>query len=510
MSITLLDVLFAVTGVFLLHRVAARGLKPKLPLPPGPKGLPVIGNVHQMPTSYEWFTFADWAKKWGDIISVTLLGQTLVILDNPRHAVELLDRRSNIYSDRPVLMMAGELVGWNQALALSRYGDRFKEYRKFFHKVIGSRSNLQRFHGLVETETHKFLRRVLHSPDEVHAHIRKTAAAISLMISHGYKVQEGHDAYVEVVNDAMDKFTVATATGAFLVDILPVLRYIPQWFPSAEFQRKAAAWRTCLTDMTEIPFEFVKEQMRAGTNVPNLVSELLTTEELTPEKLYNIEWSGASLYAGGADTTVSSIHGFFLAMTLFPDAQRKAQEEIDAVIGPDRLPTLEDRPNLPYVDALVKEVFRYHPVVPMGLPHRVTQDDEYAGYLIPKDTIILANVWKFLHDPEVYDEPMTFNPSRFLASEGKEPECDPRDFCFGFGRRVCPGLLLADVSVWTSCAMTLATLDISHAMENGKVVEVEDVYLSGTISHPKPFKCSIKSRSAGAESLVLSPEREVA
>lgn len=110
----------------------------------------------------------------GDIVSVSLLGQTLVILDNPRHAVELLDRRSNIYSDRPVLMMAGELVGWNQALALSRYGDRFKEYRKFFHKVIGSRSNLQRFHGLVETETHKFLRRVLHGPDEVHAHIRKS------------------------------------------------------------------------------------------------------------------------------------------------------------------------------------------------------------------------------------------------------------------------------------------------------------------------------------------------
>lgn len=89
----------------------------------------------------------------------------------------------------------------------------------------------------------------------------RTAAAISLMISHGYKVQDGHDAYVEVVNDAMDKFTVATATGAFLVDILPVLRYIPQWFPGAGFQRKAAAWRTCLTDMTEIPFEFVKEQM---------------------------------------------------------------------------------------------------------------------------------------------------------------------------------------------------------------------------------------------------------
>lgn len=81
------------------------------------------------------------------------------------------------------------------------------------------------------------------------------------MISHGYKVQDGHDAYVEVVNDAMDKFTVATATGAFFVDFMPILRYIPKWFPGAMFQRKAAAWRERLTDMAEIPFEFVKVQM---------------------------------------------------------------------------------------------------------------------------------------------------------------------------------------------------------------------------------------------------------
>ena len=84
---------------------------------------------------------------------------------------------------------------------------------------------------------------------------------------------------------------------------------------------------------------------------------------------------------------------FFLAMTVFPDAQRKAQEEIDRVIGQNRLPSFEDRENLPYIDATVKEVLRWHPVAPMGLPHTSTEDDVCEGYFIPKGSMLFANVW---------------------------------------------------------------------------------------------------------------------
>jgi cytochrome P450 len=84
---------------------------------------------------------------------------------------------------------------------------------------------------------------------------------------------------------------------------------------------------------------------------------------------------------------------FFLAMTLYPEIQRKAQEEIDRVIGPSRLPGFEDRPHLPYIDAIVKEVLRWHPVAPMGIPHMTTEDDVYEGYLIPKGAYLLPNIW---------------------------------------------------------------------------------------------------------------------
>ena len=90
---------------------------------------------------------------------------------------------------------------------------------------------------------------------------------------------------------------------------------------------------------------------------------------------------------------VASLHTFFLAMVLFPEAQRNAQEELDRVVGFSRLPEYEDRENLPYINALCKELLRWHPITPIGTPHNVTQDDVINGYFIPAGTIILGNTW---------------------------------------------------------------------------------------------------------------------
>ena len=162
-------------------------------------------------------------------------------------------------------------------------------------------------------------------------------------------------------------------------------------------------------------------------------------------------------------------------MTLHPDVLKKAQNEIDSVVGNDRLPDYADRQNLPYVDALVKEVLRWNSVVPigtiyllflfpfsyldlLGVPHRVMEDDIYNGYFIPKGSLVIANIWQVLlslsfwssslsnkrqltHDPRTYTNPMTFNPDRFLPSENRKPELDPRQICFGFGRRYVHFLL---------------------------------------------------------------------
>ncbi|KAG1886216.1 cytochrome P450 [Suillus subluteus] len=318
----------------------------------------------------------------------------------------------------------------------------------------------------------------------------------------------------------MNGISQATTPGAFMVDILPLLAKVPAWFPCAGFQRIAREWRETLEEMVSAPHKLVKEQMAAGIAPTSFTSNLLEGCAMSAEEDHIVKWSALSLYGGGTDTTVSAIYSVFLAMTLFPDLQKKAQAEIDAVVGPDRLPSFADRDSLPYIEALVKEVLRWNVVSPTGFPHRVTEDDDHDGYYIPKGSMVLSNIWFMLNDQRTYANPSQFNPERFLTNDGKEPEMDPRMICFGFGRRICPGLHLADASIWISTAMSLAVFDISKVVENG--VEITPEFepsldsircvayfvMSGagldkhTPSHPKPFKCSIKPRSATALGLI--------
>ena len=123
-------------------------------------------------------------------------------------------------------------------------------------------------------------------------------------------------------------------------------------------------------------------------------------------------------------------------MVLNPGAMRKAQEELDRVVGRDRLPDFSDRENLPYIDAVVKEVLRWAAPVPLSVPNRVIQDDEYRGYFIPAGSTVIQNVWAIFRDPSIYPDPETFNPDRFLKDGKTNPSVfNPETRVFGAGRR---------------------------------------------------------------------------
>ena len=285
------------------------------------------------------------------------------------------------------------------------------------------------------------------------------------------------------------------------------MRHVPDWFPGAGFKRTAVRWKKCVQQIASLPYEWVKKGVAEGTAKPSYVQALLEkgVENMTEEEQFVAKWSAASLYTGGADTTVSSICCFYLAMALFPEVQKKAQAEIDRVVGTDRLPTFSDRDDLPYVDAVVKEVLRWHPVAPMGLPHVTAEDDIYEGYYIPKGAMLMPNIYGFMHDPAVFKDPYTFNPDRFL---GPNPEPDTHTLAFGFGRRICPGRELADSSVFLSIATSLAAFNISKPLENGVEVEPVVKFKPGVISHPEPFKVTIRPRSEKAAALVKAVEEE--
>jgi cytochrome P450 len=263
-------------------------------------------------------------------------------------------------------------------------------------------------------------------------------------------------------------------------------------------------------DTVDKPFKYVKYQMAHNASHPSLVSKLLEQAPekrlIGPEEEFIIKWTAASLYTGGADTTVSTLSTFFLAMSLFPEVQKKAREEIDRVVGNGRLPTFEDRENLPYVEAIVSEALRWHPIAPLAIPHVVEQDDIYEGFLFPKGTLIIPNTWWFLHDPEAYPEPMEFRPERHL---GDEPAPNPRLYCYGYGRRICPGRVLADSSLFLTIASSLAAFNIKKALDaTGKEVEPKVEFTPGIISHPVPFGCRIEARSREYERLIRNVEKD--
>lgn len=318
---------------------------------------------------------------------------------------------------------------------------------------------------------------------------------------------------MNLIDHMMNQFLDSIALLAWIVDGIPALKHLPEWLPGMSFKTTAREWKEISVMTAEIPYAFTRQQMTGWTDQTSLVQQLVENcinsdpeQKLRYEDEKAIKFSAAALYGGGAETTISSLSGFVLAMLKFPDVQRKAQEEIDGVIGNGRLPQHEDRERLPYVDAVVKEALRWWPVTPLGIPHSVDEDIEYRGYLIPKGTILVPSIWWFLHDPEVYQDPLSFDPTRFISPRD---EPDPSNVAFGFGRRICPGRHLAETSLFLTIAQLLATFNIDKALDaEGKVIEPPVESTPGIVDHPRPFAYRLAPRSAAHRELVQNVEKE--
>ncbi|KAF7360792.1 Cytochrome P450 [Mycena venus] len=486
---TITDGIVAAAALGLCYRLYKRWTA--LPLPPGPNGLPLIGNVLDMPKSHAWKTFAQWGDIYGGIMSVTLLGQPFVILNDPAMATEILDKRGNLYADRPTLEMA-HMSGWDRVLGGTRYGD--KEYRWLIGKVIGTKGSVVKFNAVEEYQANMLLKRVLEDPRGFDAATRKTMGALALHLTYGYKIkEEGNDPLVDLADKAVAEFSEVTRPGAFLVDVMPILKYVPSWFPGAGFKSLAKTCKKSSDDLADVPFAYVQEQMLNGQETESYVSNLLHEKDLSEERLNQIKWSASSLYAGAADTTVCVVTAYFLAAAKYPEIQTKAQAEIDAVVGQNRLPTLEDRKSLPYIEAICKELMRWLPVAPLAIPHRAMADGMYNNYFIPKDSLVIANVWKFLHDPNVYKDPFIFNPDRFL---GPNPSPDPTDLgVFGYGLFALEPTSQMSRSGSTSQRLLRGSQSLVPLDSSGNEVDPVAETMDGIISRPIPFTCKVAPRS---------------
>ncbi|KAF6829462.1 cytochrome p450 oxidoreductase [Colletotrichum musicola] len=479
-----------------------------LPLPPGPKGLPIVGNLKDLPPpgsfgSKHWLKFKD---EYGPLSSITIMGNTIILINDAQLALDILDKRST-YSSRSQPFLGGELVGWKHNTAFIPDGDVLRHRRKGFGRIIGSNAAASQFNGLLEAEVAHFLLHLLESPEQLQDHIKRSAGTMILKLVYGYNAEQTkQDPLIYIVQKVMDDLAEFAAPGTYLVDTFPILRHVPDWFPGTGWKKLARQWKNELAETVEKPYAFVEYQRAQGRDIPCYVSRLIEHSGDSPEEVQSNKWAAQSLYTGGADTTVSSMGAFFLAITMHPEVQAKAQEEIDRVVGCDRLPTLEDRKNLPYIEALVKESLRWHSVIPLCLPHTNPEETTYGGYRVPKNAIMFANIWWFTHNPDLYPDPDVFRPERHLKTATHEPEPDPVRFVFGFGRRVCAGKILAQNSLFLNFAQVLAAFRISKKVVDGVVIEPKVDHLPGALSHLGPFETSIEPRSEHHERLIRSLE----
>ncbi|KAJ3533643.1 hypothetical protein NMY22_g7252 [Coprinellus aureogranulatus] len=495
---------------WLYRRRQSRKARHGLPLPPGPKGLPLVGNLYDLPSAFEWEQYARWSEEYNsDIVYLNVAGTSILVVNTQNAATDLFEKRSSIYSSRPESTMLKDLVQADSFFSFMKYGEPWREHRKLFQ---------QHFHPLdtaghqpKEREwTHKFLKKLYDSPSQFCDHIRHIVGALSIDIAYDLDIKLVNDPYVELADKAIQAVAAAAAPGAFLVDSFPLLKHVPSCFPGAGFKRKAEKWRIAAAAMVEVPFHDAEKAFASGSAkstsfVAACLNDLDGSQDVEHQKRV-IMRTAATIFGGGADTSTNAIITFILLMTLHPDIQAKAQAELDNVLGKYALPTFDDETSLPYVGAIVKEVLRWHAVTPIAIPHLLEQDDEYNGYFIPKDSIIVGNAWAMLNDKRDYPDPRAFRPERFLTPDGqldvtvREPIAG-----FGFGRRACPGRHVAMSILYIAISSILSVFDLSKAKdEDGNPITPSGEFVSSLASRPIPFQCAIQPRSVETERVIMS------
>ncbi|THU98569.1 cytochrome P450 [Dendrothele bispora CBS 962.96] len=459
------------------------------PYPPGPQGYWFLGLI-KVPMIKPWFTYVEWGRKYGDLIHFTRFGKHYLVINSLETANEILERQARSTSDRPVHTELDRIAVNKRVLGLAPYGDEWRAYRKLMHQNFRAEASVD-YRPIEIKHIYKFLDGIDSSEMSLKDQVSTLSQVIMFDSVYGLEISSSKEDLPQYARDSIELNDSLLLPGWAAIKSIPFIHLLPSWFPGGKLRIMHENIHEAFSETAEGPWVQTLNAMESDQNHRSLLAKLISEQpqERSSDDLELIKNMAMQAVVAAADTTMSAICTFFLAMSLYPDVQLKAQQELDAVLGHGKLPTFDDRSLLPYVDAVYREVMRWHPAIPLGLPHtNSTQDIYHKGYYIPKGTTISANIWAMTHNESHFDKPNQFIPERHLNKKNKINSI----LAYGFGRRVCVGRYMADDTIWITIASVLATKNISSLPNEN----VEDYFCDGAFCCAERLDCRVTPRLA--------------
>ncbi|KAI9230250.1 MAG: cytochrome P450 [Piptocephalis tieghemiana] len=484
--------------------------KARCPGRPGPPGLPLVGNLLQL-GSKPHLLMAKWAKKYGDVYYIRMGWIDWMVVSSPEAIHDVLSRQGLTFASRPHQVILGEILTSKcSGVTTSPYGPDWNYKRRFFTTAF-NKVNVQAHQDTILYESRDLIRQLLKSSDEhgsqgfsARRHHQSYALNVILTMVYGTRFASHKDPRCEMQLELNDNLFKMIGPKYCLLDFLPFLRPL---LPHLERE----AW-----DLHKVLYGFLgdhfnkycKEKEMVDARIPNTLSkhleEAIHKGDLTREHALIIL---AESFAAGLDTSSASFTWLTLLLVTHPGVQKKAQEEVDRIVGRHRMPTHDDLPNLPYLRAVLLESTRFRSPSQFVLPRSTAEDTIYRGVTIRKGTWVMPSIFAagrvFSHEPDQD----VFRPERWasnpktLTEEVSGKQSSRVNWNFGAGRRVCPGLYLSDITL----SLALANLVWSFTVKAGKgeIIDLEQME-DGTNTPPPHWRIEYTPRDAHVRALLNS------
>ncbi|KAF2248184.1 cytochrome P450 [Trematosphaeria pertusa] len=454
----------------------------------------------------------EWGTKYGELFR-TRAGTTDFIWLNSKEAVkELFDRRSAIYSSRQPMPMAFDCATGGKRITFAPYGKTWRDSRAVFHKVL-TQKMAQDYSVIQLFEAKQLGVDLLNNPQDFYMHNRRYAASVIMQVTYGWRIPKWDCPEIHRIFQVLGRFVQCRKPGQWLVDVFPTLAKSRLFNMFSSWKRIGNEFHAA-DNATWMGFWNEMKQKVADGTAPHCFGKILQRDYekqgLTESRA---AWICGGLIEAGSETTSATLNNCLYLILSSPDCVGRAHEELDRVVGPNRTPTFDDEPNLPYIRGMIKETLRMRPINKFGNNHFNIEDDWYSGYFIPKGSIVMANWWSIHYDEKYYPQPDKFLPERWLdyphsASKAAAlPDGTQRDhLTYGGGRRICAGIHLAEKSLFINVARILWGFDIGLARnEDGMPIALDFSTKSlqkGSSSVTRPFPCEIKARSQHHEKIM--------